>query len=94
MEDGENNVQDLMIKTPLKQADLGNLLKEVGQVVVGMRKFTLAMGEKPEKIVAYILEVLSKLGQQRVTLMDAMRAVKDAGGSSLKTIQTYYGLRT
>jgi hypothetical protein len=32
----------------------------VVQVVAGMRKFTLAMGEKPEKIVAYILEVLGK----------------------------------
>ena len=91
--DCENNVQDRMIKTPLKQADLGNLLKEVGQVVMGMRKFTLAMGEKPEKIVAYILEVLGKLGQQRVALMDAMRAAKDAGGSALKALQTYYGIR-
>ncbi len=81
--DCENNVQDRMIKTPLKQADLGNLLKEVGQVVMGMRKFTLAMGKKPEKIVVYILEVLGKLGQQRVALMDAMRAAKDAGGSAL-----------
>jgi hypothetical protein len=58
-----------------------------------MPKFTLAMGEKPEKTVTYIFDVLGKLGQQRVALMDAMRAAKDAGGSSLKTMQTYYGIR-
>jgi hypothetical protein len=51
------------------------------------------MGEKPEKTVTYILEVLGKLGQQRVALMDAMRAAKDAGGSSLKSMQNYYGIR-
>ncbi len=93
MEDGEDNVQDRMIKTPLKQTDLVLLLKEVVQVVAVMTKFTLAMGEKPEKTVTYILDVLGKFGQQQVALMDAMRATKDAGGSSLKTMQTYYGIR-
>ena len=61
-------------------------------MVAGMHKFTLAMGEKPEKIVAYILEVLGKLGQQRVTLMDVMRSAKDSGGSSVKALQTYYSI--
>ncbi len=92
MEDGEDNVQDRMIKTPLKQTDLVLLLKEVVQVVAAMPKFTLAMGERPEKTVTYILDVLGKLGQQRVALMDAMRAATDAGGSSLKAMQTY-GIR-
>ncbi len=41
----------------------------------------------------YILDVLGKLEQQRVALMDAMRAAKDSGGSSVKVIQTYYGIR-
>jgi hypothetical protein len=93
VEDGDDNVQDRMIKTPLKQTDLVLLLKEVVQMVAVMPKFTLAMGEKPEKTVTYILDVLGKLGQQRVALMDAMRAAKDAGGSSLKAMQTYYGIR-
>jgi hypothetical protein len=93
VEDDEDNVQDRMIKTPLKQTDLVLLLKEVVQVVAVMPKFTLAMGEKPEKTVTYILDVLGKFGQQQVALMDAMRATKDAGGSSLKTMQTYYGIR-
>ncbi len=43
VENGEDNVQDRMIKTPLKQTDLVLLLKEVVQVVVAMPKFTLAM---------------------------------------------------
>ncbi len=34
-----------MIKTPLKQTDLFNVLMEVVQVVEKMSKFTLAMGE-------------------------------------------------
>jgi hypothetical protein len=62
VEDGEDNVQDRMIKTPLKQTDLVLLLKEVVQVVAAMPKFRLAMGENPEKIVTYILDVLGKLG--------------------------------
>jgi hypothetical protein len=33
VEDGEDNVQDRMIKTPIKQTDLVLLLKEVVQVV-------------------------------------------------------------
>ncbi len=70
VEDGEDNVQDRMIETPLKQTDLVLLLKEVVQVVAMMPKFTLAMGENPEKTVTYILDVLGKLGQQRVVLMD------------------------
>ena len=93
VEDDEDNVQDRMIKTPLKQTDLFNVLKEVVQVVEKMPKFTLSMGEKPEKTVTCILDVLGKLGQQRVALRDAMRAAKDAGGCSLKGIQTYYGIR-
>ena len=80
VEDGEDNVQDRMIKIPLKQIDLFNVLKEVVQVVEKMPKFTLSMGEKPEKTVTCILDVLGKLGQQRVALRDAMRAAKDAGG--------------
>jgi hypothetical protein len=93
VEDGEDNVHDRMIKTPLKQTDLVLLLKEVVQVVAAMPKFTWVRGEKPEKTVTYILDVLGKLGQQRVVLIDAMRAAKDAGGSSLKAMQTYYGIR-
>ena len=91
VEDGEDNVQDRMIKTPLKQTDLVLLFKEVVQVVESMPKFTLAMGEKSEKTVTYILDVLGKLGQQRVALMDTMRAAKDTGGSSLKGMETYCG---
>ena len=49
VEDGEDNVHDRMIKTPLKQTDLVLLLKEVVQVLAVMPKFTLTMGEKPEK---------------------------------------------
>jgi hypothetical protein len=41
-----------------------------------------------EKTVTYILDVLGKLGQHRVALMDAMRVTKDTGDSSLKDIQT------
>ncbi len=41
VEDGEDNVQDSMIKTPLKQTDLVLLLKEVVQVVAAMPKLTL-----------------------------------------------------
>jgi len=33
------------------------------------------------------------MGQQRVALMDVMRVAKDAGGSSVKAIQTYYSIR-
>jgi hypothetical protein len=53
-----------------------------------MLKFTLVMGEKPENTVGYILDVLCKMQQQRVDLMDNMRTVKDAGGCSLKDIKT------
>jgi hypothetical protein len=42
VEDDEDNVQDRMIKTPLKQTDLVLLLKVV-QVVVVMPKFTLTI---------------------------------------------------
>ncbi len=92
MEDGEDNVWDRMIKTPLKQIDLFNVLKEVGQVIKKIPKFTLTMGQKPEKLVTYILDILSRLGQPRVALMDTMRTEKD-GGSSLKTMKMYYGIR-
>ena len=61
VEDDEDNVQNRMIKTPLKQTDLVLLLKEV---VSAMPKFTLAMAEMPGKTVTYILDVLGKLGQQ------------------------------
>ena len=63
VEDDEDNVQDRMIKTPLKQTDLFNVLKEVVQVVEKMPKFTLSMGEKPEKTVTCILDVLGKIEQ-------------------------------
>ncbi len=49
MEDDEDNVQDMMIKTPLKQTDLVLLSKEVVHLLAAMPKFTLTMGEKPEK---------------------------------------------
>ena len=93
MEDGEDNVHDRMIKAPLKQIDLFNTLKEVGQVIEKRPKFTEAMGAKPEKVMAYILDILGGLGQQRVALMDSVRAGKDAGGSVLKVMKTYYGIR-
>jgi hypothetical protein len=66
VEDGEDNVQDRIIKTPLKQTDLVLLLKEVVQVITVMPKFTLAMGEKPGKTVTYILDVLGKLGHSEL----------------------------
>jgi hypothetical protein len=56
VEDDKDNVQDRMIKTPLKQVDLVLLLKEVVKVVTAMPKFMLAMGGKPEKTVTCILE--------------------------------------
>ena len=90
MEDGEDNVQDRMIKTPIKQTDLVLLLKEVVQVVAQVH---VDNGRKARKDVTYILDVLGKFGQQRVALMDTMRVAKDAGGSSLKAMQTYYGIR-
>jgi hypothetical protein len=62
VEDDEDNVQDRMIKTPLKETDLVRLLKEVVQVVATMPNFTLVMGEKPEKTVTYILDVLTYYG--------------------------------
>ena len=75
-----------MIKVALKPVDFANVLKEVEKVVKDMtRKFTAAMGEKPEKTVDFILDILGRLQlpPQRVTLMDAMRASKDAGGDLL-----------
>jgi regulator of replication initiation timing len=94
VEDGEDNVCDRMIKTPLKPIDLVNTLKEVGQMFEKRPKFTEAMGAKPEKVLAYVLDLLGGLGQQRVALMDSVRAGKDAGGSVLKVMQTYYGIRS
>jgi hypothetical protein len=94
--DGENNYQDRMIKVPLKAGDFANVIKEVDKVVREMpRKFTATMGEKPEKTVGFILEILVRvqLPPQRVALMDAMRACKDAGGDLLVSLQTYYAIR-
>jgi len=95
-QDGENNYQDRMLKTPLKAVDFANVIKEVAQVVKDMpRKFTAVMGEKPEKVVVFILEILGKLQlpPQRVALMDRMRASRDAGGDMLVALQTYYMIR-
>jgi hypothetical protein len=50
-------------------------------VVEKMPKFTFAMGEKPEKTVTYILDVLGRLGQQWVVLKNTMRVVKDTTGN-------------
>ena len=91
--DGENNIQDRMVRTPLKATDLQTVLKEVKEVITKLPKFTQADGEKPEKLVAYVLEVLGHLQQQRTALMDAMRASQDAGGSSTKAMSAYFEIR-
>ncbi len=65
-EDGENNVQDRMIKVPLKQTDLLNALRNVEKIVAKMPKFTLAAGEKPEHTMEYILDVLGQMQQQHL----------------------------
>ena len=69
-----------MIKSPLKQANLLNVLRDVEKVVVKMPKFTLADGEKPEHTMEYILDVLGQLQQKCVVLMDDIRDGKDFGG--------------
>ncbi len=50
------------------------------------------MGEKPEKVVGFILEILVnlQLPPPRVALMDAMWTSKDAGGDMMKEIQTFF----
>jgi hypothetical protein len=94
-EDGENSFQDWMVKAPLKEVDLANVLKEVDRVVKETPKFTATMGKKPEKVVGFILEILGKLQlpPSRVALMDAMRASEDAGGDMMKEIQTFFASR-
>ncbi len=94
-EDGENSFQHRMVKDPLKTVDLANVLKEVDRVVKETPKFTVTMGEKSEKVVGFILEILVKLQlpPPRVTLMDAMWASKDAGGDMMKAIQTFFAIR-
>ncbi len=60
-EHGEKSFQDRMVKAPLKAVDLANVLKGVDRVVKETPKFTATMGEKPEKVVGFILEILGKL---------------------------------
>ncbi len=94
-EHGENSFQDRMVKAPLKAVHLPNVLKGVDRVVKETPKFTATMGENPEKVVGFILEILVKLQlpPPRVSLMDAMPTSKDAGGDMMKTIRTFFASR-
>jgi hypothetical protein len=84
-----------MVKAPLKAVHLANVLKGVDRVVKETPKFTATMGEKPLKVVGFILEILGKLQfpPPRVSLMDAIRVSKDAGGDMMKAIRTFFASR-
>jgi hypothetical protein len=83
------------LQAPLKSVDLVNVLKEVDRVVKETPKFTATMGEKPEKVVGFILEILGKLQlpPARMTLKDSMRTSNDDGGDMMKAIQTFFAIR-